>query len=576
MRKLIVTLGLSALAAAIMPALPAVAAAGQLDVSFSDDGKLTHDFGENGSFEAMGLQSGNKIVVASTGASGTDELIMLTRFNSDGSVDTSFGTGGTEETVLQDVSAINDLAIQDDDYIVVVGSVAEVAGSHGFVARFTDQGVADATFGTGGVATFTAGAYTFGDGVALGPDGEVVAAGTAGDGLDNDWVIAHLSDTGVPSASFNGDGIRTLDWGIDDSDQGYGVAVQDDGKVVAVGQASLDDSGFARFNADGSLDTSGDGDPGVSFSANGKLLDSIGSGQDVAKTVIVDGTDLVVAGTANTGDSDDFYAVKLDSQGEYVNGFGTSGIATFDLDGANGSDLMQDMAIQSNGKLVMVGEHTPDGGSERFGIFRTTAGGGRDNTFAGDGAAFFNFGAARNSDAESVAIQPNGKIVASGHTTDSDTFDQDGAMLRLQGDEITYRPDLMHRRGTPFRGDNVYNTTGAGQKVEVRASGGETVEFRLRIQNDGGTIDTFKLKGNDAETGFSVTYLVDGNNVTDAVIAGTRRVRDMAPGDWVNMSVKIHVGGGTDAGLFQKIRLVATSLGNGSKDAVVCKVTSRG
>src|SRR5689334_529639 len=102
----------------LAPAAQAVAAPGDLDVSFSGDGKQTTDFGGADAAAAVAVQADGKIVVA--GSSGGD--FALARYGTDGTPDPSFSGDGMVTTDLGGTDAGQDVAIQADGKIVVAGS----------------------------------------------------------------------------------------------------------------------------------------------------------------------------------------------------------------------------------------------------------------------------------------------------------------------------------------------------------------------------------------------------------------------------------------------------------------------
>jgi uncharacterized delta-60 repeat protein len=237
---------------------------GSLDTSFDHDGKLTTTFGNKTSAprpRAVVVQSDGKILVAGEVYGGTVARydFAVTRYNTDGSLDQTFGQGGKVRTDFaseRGYSSSNDkaydLAVQTDGKIVVVGhsgsSLDRVA-----VARFNADGSLDRTFDgngmvildvqTGGVARF--------DGVAIAADGKIVAVGGG-----NTSLVTRFNADGSLDASFDGDGLK---YSVYASDPSFAsdVLVQPDGKILVGGSTGWDsDAKFAlaRLNDDGSFD----------------------------------------------------------------------------------------------------------------------------------------------------------------------------------------------------------------------------------------------------------------------------------------------------------------------------------
>lgn len=295
---------------------------GSLDSTFDGDGKVITDFaGGNDLGRGVAIQADGKIVVA--GVAFTAQCLPcdslptdnfgLARFNSNGSLDPSFGFGGKQVTDFGgSADEARGLAIQGDGRIVAAGSAT--IGSVDFgVARYMTDGSLDATFdGDGKVTTdYSEESEDLAHAVALQKDGRIVAGGSwlwdAGDApccFLRDFFLARYNPDGSLDAGFGGDGKVATD--INREDHIYGVAIHGDGKIVAAGCAQgcflptpNSDFGLTRYNPDGSLDTT--------FSADGKVTTDFASDEDQARGVAIqaDGR-IVAAGAAVISDNHDF------------------------------------------------------------------------------------------------------------------------------------------------------------------------------------------------------------------------------------------------------------------------------
>lgn len=234
---------------------------GALDPSFSGDGIATKDFfgGEDRAY-AMAIDSGGRIWVAGVAERNGQKDFALVSFNTIGDVldrvTTDFD-GGDDEAFA--------IAIQEDFKIVLAGSgivnnraikeSSQTVKSKDFVlARYTQGGVLDATFGQGGKVTtdFSNHSNESAYGIAIQRgDHRIVVAGETGSGAGSGNVaLARYSVYGELDLSFGGDGKITSDNGV-----ARGVAIQSDGKIVAAGYNATRFL-VARFNgADGSPDS---------------------------------------------------------------------------------------------------------------------------------------------------------------------------------------------------------------------------------------------------------------------------------------------------------------------------------
>lgn len=200
--------------------------------------------------------------------------IAFVQYNSDGSLDTSFG-GGTGK-VLSGIAGEDtgtSMAIQSDDKIVVGG----VSGNDFLVVRFNSDGSLDSGFGTSGrVNTDFASNSDVGRTIVLQSDGKILLAGQAYNNTTfTDFAVARFNSNGSLDTSFgSGTGKVMVDFGST-TDQGYGLALQADGKILINGFTNVGgatDVGIFRLTSTGALDTT--------FGGTGRVVTAIGSGSD--------------------------------------------------------------------------------------------------------------------------------------------------------------------------------------------------------------------------------------------------------------------------------------------------------
>jgi uncharacterized delta-60 repeat protein len=226
------------------------------------------------------IQANGRIVAVGTPGAG----FALARYDFNGSLDPNFSGDGKQTTSLGGVA--NGVAIQRDGRIVAVGG----GGGDFELARYNPNGLLDPSFSGDGRQTTDFGEFDLARGVAL-QGGKIVAVGGAGD----DFGLARYNIDGSLDSSFSGDGRQTTDFLFGASDSGSDVAIQANGRIVAVGLASGgatgQDFGLARYDPNGSLDTS--------FSADGRKRTSFGA-FDIANGVALQGDGRIVAvGTGN-------------------------------------------------------------------------------------------------------------------------------------------------------------------------------------------------------------------------------------------------------------------------------------
>jgi uncharacterized delta-60 repeat protein len=305
----------------------------------------------------------------------------------------------------------------------------------------------DVTFdGDGKVTTDIASSNDRAYGMAIQPDGKIVSTGSAFFFVDNgarDIAVTRHNTNGSLDTSFDGDGKVVTDFSTGSSDIGRDVAVQADGKLVVAGGA-LGDFALARYNADGSLDsTFGGGD--------GKVTTDFGGTGD-AHAVAVQGDGKIVAAGGGPGD---FALARYNADGSLDTAFDGDGKVTTDFGGT--SDSAYDMVIQGDGKIVAAGY--PD-----FAIARYNSDGSLDTAFDGDGKLTTNFGSGSGW-AEGVTVQADGKIVMAGF-----------AILTQTGDFGVARYNGDGSLDTAFDGDG---------KVTTDFNAGNDHPYDVAVQVDG-------------------------------------------------------------------------------------------
>ena len=232
---------------------------GSLDNSFSGDGKEITDFVDEKGNSVI-VQSDGKILVAGSSSSlgSYDDDFALFRYNTDGSLDITFDGDGRVITNFGDVSA-NSVALQADGKIVVAGSRSNspnLVDSEFAVARYNSNGSLDVTFSSDGFLTTSFGGNNEGRSVAIQKDGKILVAGTTKNIENYDFALARYNSDGSLDTTFDGDGKVTTDLG--GREYGSSIAIQSDGKILVAGSNSSTRSFFAlaRYNANGSLDNS--------------------------------------------------------------------------------------------------------------------------------------------------------------------------------------------------------------------------------------------------------------------------------------------------------------------------------
>ena len=403
-----------------VPCTTASGASGSLDACFGTGGTVISDLGgigEDSDIYGVAIQPDGKIVAVGRRYVGQNE-VALVRYASNGSMDTTFGTAGVGPAMVG-VTA-NALVIQADGKITAVGN-AYIVTSSGInqqvmtLLRFNADGSSDATFGAGGALNAPFTAWANGTAVALQSDGKIVAAGATNDGTSNVFAVARFNADGSIDTTFNTTGTASAAAGTG-SVSTTGVAIQPDGKIVLVGElvnANQYLFELVRFNADGSLDTS--------FGSAGSVTPALGTGNSGAGAVAIQPDGKIVAvGYSSSGTQAVPVVVRYGADGSLDTTFNATGIATASLGVSATGDAV---AIQADGKIVIAGTTTPTATSEtQFGVARFTPSGSLDTTFDATGTVSTKLGYSDRAFAVAIQPDGKIVAAGADYTGNHDTF----------------------------------------------------------------------------------------------------------------------------------------------------------
>lgn len=393
-------------------------APGDPDISFGNNGIATAVVSEDtNTGVSVAIQDDGKIVEA--GYTNTDNSwhtdFLVVRYDSDGNLDTSFGSNGVVITDLGgNTDKCDSMAIQPDGKIILAGWTDYLGTDNYFaVVRYNTDGSLDTSFDSNGIVTTSVGSA---DGqahsVGIQGDGKIVVAGTADNGSNDDFAVVRYNSDGSLDTSFSGDGkVMTPIGSSNDDGRSRTLAIQSDGKIIVTGfsknSSNSSDVAVVRYDTDGSLDTS--------FDSDGIVTTDVENGADYGRSVAIqpDGKIVVAGVSSDTSYCDDFIVLRYNTDGSPDTTFNSNGIVKTDLGGE--FDGANSLAIQSNGKIVATGEVDNVSGTEMdFALVRYTASGSLDTSFGISGIVITDIFGAMDS-CYSVAIQSDGKIIAAGY-----------------------------------------------------------------------------------------------------------------------------------------------------------------
>ena len=333
---------------------------GSLDNSFGDEGIQTIDMNaDEDNATAMEIQKDGKILIAGNTKSINGYNLCIVRLNQNGSTDTTFADNGflIYQKEIQE-GGIRDINLQSDNKIIVAGYFIDSTGTNEdeVIMRFNYDGSIDSSFGLNGVFYFLPDeVYVKANCLALQTDGKILVGGSISDFENSDFLLARLQTNGILDTGFNAVGFSAIDL-FESIESLISISVQSDGKIIGTGNSfdytSFSGFGLARWNTDGTID------------------DSFGIGGNL--------------------------------------------ITEFDFDANEGNDIPMQIAVQTDGKIIVAGGRYDFTAGESIALARYLVNGVLDISFGAGGKVLTSFG--ENTNGTSLAIQQDGKIVVGGYS----------------------------------------------------------------------------------------------------------------------------------------------------------------
>ncbi|MFI3187362.1 MAG: hypothetical protein QX198_15415 [Methylococcaceae bacterium] len=439
------------------------------------NGAIITDFGSYDTGNYVFTQADGKITVMGITSGTSSDDLAIARYNSNGSLDTTFDTDG--KLIASATMTINAIRPLTDGKFITVG----VNSGDFAVARYNSDGNLDNTFGTDGKVTTSV--YSSKDvayAVAVQADGKLLVAGN-GDNSNELFAATRYNIDGSLDTSFSGDGKY---YHSNFSGYASAVAMQPDGKIILAGNMGSNFS-LIRLDRYGNVDTT--------FNGGNKINTDLG-GTDNLKTVTVLGSGKILA--AGTSDGD-FALVRYNANGSLDTSLDTDGKLVTDL---GGTGTLNSLVALSDGKFLAAGT---DGNNDMV-LMRFNSDGSFDTSFDTDGKVTTDLGGWETGN--SVAVQSDGKILLAG------TTDTDFALVRYNTDGSL---------DTGFNGKGTVNHLPTGAvSITGNAVKGQTLSAANTLADaDGlGTI-SYLWQANGVNLGTGNSYTLTANEIGKTVTA---------------------------------------------------------
>ncbi|HMK06244.1 MAG TPA: T9SS type A sorting domain-containing protein [Flavobacterium sp.] len=419
-----------------------------IDSGFGNGGKvITPISNAKDGIYGLAIQDDHKILACGMSYNGTKYLLTITRYLSNGNLDLTFGTGGTNVTNFGSRYIHTDaIALQSDGKILIGGthdiSVTPTIMDLVFVVlRFNIDGSADSTFGING-SVVTDFSPLGNGGIANGiksllvqPDNKILVTGfgsaVSGDSGSN-FELARYNADGTLDSSFGTAGKADINIGLTTTANNFqipgydyptAIKLQDDGKIVITGFSNAgriygegSDLAVVRLDTDGNLDSS--------FGTNGKVTYDLGGFEDGFSLQMTPDHKIIVGGNAYLNDDYDHCKIvlcKLNNDGSLDATFGINGKVTTQINTVEQYDSLSSLVLEDDGKILATG-HTLYNQKTDFLLLRYNADGTLDNSFAAGYLVTTDFINSNDKTFASI-LQNDGKIVLAGTTDANGNYD---------------------------------------------------------------------------------------------------------------------------------------------------------
>ena len=433
----------------------AMAGSADLDPTYGSQGRFQFPMSDYGARVAAGtLQPDGKLLLAGWAGVGSGGVYnssnyAITRFHAvppPGYTlnDTTFGDGSGKST-LDHFGFSDEIVdmVRTDAGIYAIGFAYEFNTRYQVMLRFTHAGLPDPTFGTNGKRILPLYNNESLLAMAVQPDGKIVAVGqSTGEVSQKDYFIARfLPDGGLDDYTF-GNGGKTPIIASFGNDVAHGVAIQPDGKILVVGESN--DGGpthtaVLRLTPWGGID--------YAFGSAGFARIRNATAHLYGRKLAVTHEGLILVGSEGLLTSQTYTGInvaRLDSNGAPSTSFNGTG-SRFDLYAPGGLYYLGGMEVMPTGQLMVAGGLTiPNGGTATIYSARYTEGGALDTTYNnGYGYKLGDIGSIANNptSAEFLGVAADGKVYIGGHS--QGTY----FSLRYQGIPVDLVPNDVELNG---------------------------------------------------------------------------------------------------------------------------------
>lgn len=407
------------------------AQAGLPDPRFVNSGSVTV-YLQGSKTAAMDVAVDNSSNIYVSGIAGerdyNDGDFVVLKLFPNGVIDSSFGINGIASVDFGDVSEYGaSIAIQNDGKLVVAGT--QSIQQHGLIAvtRLNSDGTIDASFGTEGKVLFNPVAFSyFGwiQDMLIQPDGKILMTGYVFNGADKDMLLVRLNSDGSFDSSFGAfevafpdDGTIIFNQFYETEEFGNKVLLTQDSGIIVVMKSHVMPA-VVKLKSDGSIDSTFGENGSVKFNMRINQFGGKIAGDGFSGALQSDGKILIIGydDPNNATNKDDFGVFRLNTDGSLDETFGDVGYQYIDY--AGGNDWGRDILVDENDRVLLGGDFNVkiiSDGDIRMGVARLKSDGTIDNSFDADGMSY----SMQGKIGKSMAFSPDSALVIVGTSNNS-------------------------------------------------------------------------------------------------------------------------------------------------------------
>jgi uncharacterized delta-60 repeat protein len=367
-------------------------------------------------------------VIAEKSRDYNDGDFVVLKLFPNGVIDSSFGINGIASVDFGDVSEYGaSIAIQNDGKLVVAGT--QSIQQHGLIAvtRLNSDGTIDASFGTEGKVLFNPVAFSyFGwiQDMLIQPDGKILMTGYVFNGADKDMLLVRLNSDGSFDSSFGAfevafpdDGTIIFNQFYETEEFGNKVLLTQDSGIIVVMKSHVMPA-VVKLKSDGSIDSTFGENGSVKFNMRINQFGGKIAGDGFSGALQSDGKILIIGydDPNNATNKDDFGVFRLNTDGSLDETFGDVGYQYIDY--AGGNDWGRDILVDENDRVLLGGDFNVkiiSDGDIRMGVARLKSDGTIDNSFDADGMSY----SMQGKIGKSMAFSPDSALVIVGTSNNS-------------------------------------------------------------------------------------------------------------------------------------------------------------